>query len=99
MDGHFVGRQAELALLRAKLDGARSGHPAIVLIEGAPGIGKTTLVDRFVRDTVDVRVLWASGEESESGLTYGVIDQLLRRAGLDEPTGSTAQPLRHPRRP
>jgi predicted ATPase/DNA-binding CsgD family transcriptional regulator len=86
LEGHFVGRQAELALLRAKLDEARSGHPCIVLIEGPPGIGKSALVDRFVRASSDVQVLRASGDESESYLTYGVVEQLVRFAGLAEST-------------
>jgi DNA-binding CsgD family transcriptional regulator len=94
VEGHFVGRRAELALLRAKLDEARSGRPRTVLIEGPPGIGKTVLVDRFVRESADVQVLPASGEESESLLTYGVVDQLLRRARLDEPAAPTAEKLR-----
>jgi ATP/maltotriose-dependent transcriptional regulator MalT len=90
LEGPFVGRQAEIAVLRAKLDEARSGHPTIVLIEGPPGIGKSALVDRFVRESSDVKVLRASGEESESFLTYGVVDQLLRFGGLDESTAPTA---------
>jgi hypothetical protein len=90
LEGPFVGRQAEIAVLRAKLDEARSGHPSIVLIEGPPGIGKTALVDRFVRESSDVKVLRASGEESESFLTYGAVDQLLRFGGLDESTAPTA---------
>jgi DNA-binding CsgD family transcriptional regulator/tetratricopeptide (TPR) repeat protein len=93
LDGHFVGRQAELALLRAKLDEARSGHPGIVLIEGPPGIGKTALVDKLAQESVGVHVLRASGEESESLLTYGVVDQLVRLARLDESTASAAERL------
>jgi predicted ATPase len=86
LEGHFVGRQAELALLRAKLDEARSGHPSVVLIEGPPGIGKSALVDRFARASSDVQVLRASGDESESDLTYGLVEQLVRFAGLAEST-------------
>ena len=89
--GHFVGRHAEFALLRAKLDEARSGHPGIVLIEGPPGIGKTALVDRFVGETGGVVVVRASGEESESLLTYGVVDQLMRFARLDGTAASAAE--------
>lgn len=91
LEGDFVGRQAELTVLRAKLDEARSGHPCIVLIEGPPGIGKSALVDRFVRASSDVQVLRASGDESESDLTYGVVEQLVRFAGLAEATALPAK--------
>jgi ATP/maltotriose-dependent transcriptional regulator MalT len=50
------------------------------LIEGPGGIGKTALVDRFLADSSDGQVLRASGEETESLLAYGVVDQLFRFA-------------------
>ena len=39
--GVFVGRDAELAKLRAAFDEARSGHGGLVMLVGEPGIGKT----------------------------------------------------------
>lgn len=39
----FVGREAELAILRRFLDGALAGEGKVVLIEGPPGVGKTRL--------------------------------------------------------
>ncbi len=44
----LVGRDAELARLRALYDRAASGDGQVVLIEGEAGIGKTRLVDEFV---------------------------------------------------
>ncbi len=80
----FVGRQPELAALRAGLAAACAGVPGIVQIEGPAGIGKTALVTYFLDDpggNVAPVVLRASGEEAESLLEYGVIDQLARSAG------------------
>jgi DNA-binding CsgD family transcriptional regulator len=77
----FVGRRAELALLREKLAEVRAGRPRFVQVEGPPGIGKTALVDRFLRTEPDVQVLRCSGDEAETLLSFGVFDQLTRFAG------------------
>jgi hypothetical protein len=75
----FVGRQAELSALDARLTEVRAGRPRITLIQGEAGIGKTALVSHFVRAERPApapTVLWASGEETEELLAYGVIEQL-----------------------
>jgi DNA-binding CsgD family transcriptional regulator len=85
----FVGRRAELALLHRALREARAGRPAIVSVEGEPGIGKTRLLHRFAAEAPDVAVLWASGDEAEMPLDYGVAEQLWAGApaglGVDGP--------------
>ena len=45
----MVGREREQAMLAAALDRAAVGAPALVMIAGEAGIGKTTLVDSFAR--------------------------------------------------
>jgi class 3 adenylate cyclase len=45
----FLGRDAELDTLRAALDDTARGRASFVLVSGEPGIGKTRLVDEFVR--------------------------------------------------
>ncbi|MDX2167682.1 MAG: AAA family ATPase [Deltaproteobacteria bacterium] len=45
----FVGRGEELQRLRARFEQARAGARQIVLIGGETGIGKTSLVDQFLR--------------------------------------------------
>ena len=80
----FVGRQPELATLRARLAAARAGAPQVVEIQGPPGIGKTALVTAFLDEPggdVPPLVLRAGGEETENLLAYGVLDQLARSAG------------------
>src|SRR5437016_761305 len=89
----FVGRHRDLAFLAAELDQVRAGHPRVVLIEGTAGIGKTALLNRFLAGSSDAQMLWASGEESEVLLAYGVLDQLLRPAIV---TGTPAEPRRIP---
>jgi DNA-binding SARP family transcriptional activator/tetratricopeptide (TPR) repeat protein len=45
----FVGRGPELALLTERT----GGHPGIAIIEGMPGVGKTTLAIRAARSVTD----------------------------------------------
>jgi DNA-binding CsgD family transcriptional regulator len=72
----FVARESELSVLHGALRQAREGSPAIVAIEGEPGIGKTTLVRRFLAEAPDTATLWASGDETEMSLDHGIISQL-----------------------
>jgi len=44
----LVGRETELALLRAELRRALAGDRRVVFVSGEPGIGKTTLLDAFL---------------------------------------------------
>jgi hypothetical protein len=46
----FMGRKAELAALREAFASVRSGRSMLVRIEGPSGIGKTTLVERFLEE-------------------------------------------------
>jgi hypothetical protein len=78
----FVGRTDELGVLRARLDDARHGHPQVVQVQGPAGIGKTALLEQFLTAVGGPpAVLWASGEEAETLLAYGVLNQLARSAG------------------
>ncbi len=85
----FVGRGAELAMLHRAVCEARAGRPAIVAVEGEPGIGKTRLLHRFVAEASDLEVVWASGDEAEMSLDYGVAEQLWAAVpaglGVDRP--------------
>ncbi len=45
----FVGRDAELDLLRQALERARSGHGQVVAVVGDPGVGKSRLYWEFTR--------------------------------------------------
>ena len=50
----FIGRVDALAELRRAWEAACSGRRAVVWIAGEPGIGKTTLIDRFVTSLGDI---------------------------------------------
>ena len=77
----FVGRSRELAELRSALDRVRKGHTETVLIQGGAGMGKTTLVDQFLREVDGIALLRASGEQWETLVPYGVVEQVMRAAG------------------
>ena len=73
----FVGRADELAAMGAELDRVRTGQPRVLWLSGPAGIGKTSLIRRLLGDRTGVCVLWGCGEESETGIPYGVLDQLV----------------------
>jgi predicted ATP-dependent serine protease len=72
----FVGRQSELRILGERLDAAGMGHPQVVYMEGEAGGGKSTLLSQFLGSLSDAVVLEVSGDEAETLLSYGIIDQL-----------------------
>lgn len=81
-------REGELARLKARFAEARAGQPRFVLVRGEAGMGKTTLLGRFLTGVRDALVLRASGDESESLLRYSVVEQLV--PGPATPTGVLA---------
>ncbi len=74
----LVGRDGEVVQLRGLLDLA-SEHGSVVLIRGAAGIGKTSLLGEAVSDARSrgFRVLTMTGIESEAHLPYAGLHQLL----------------------
>jgi DNA-binding CsgD family transcriptional regulator len=79
MGPELFGRDAELAGVVAFLDAVPSG-PVGLLIEGEPGIGKTTLWHEVVRQAEErgFRVLRARPAEREQSLSYAALGDLLR---------------------
>jgi tetratricopeptide (TPR) repeat protein/predicted Ser/Thr protein kinase len=79
----FIGREAELEVLRGAFAECDKGVPVTVLIEGESGMGKSALAEHFVAelDRRDVVVLRGRCYERES-VPYkaldGVIDSLSR---------------------
>ncbi|GAA3639392.1 helix-turn-helix transcriptional regulator [Microlunatus ginsengisoli] len=77
----FVGRRDELASLHGQLARAASGVPTVALVEGIGGAGKSALLDQCAAAAGSVALLRVSGDAEETGIAYGVLDQLL--AALD----------------
>ena len=50
----FVGRGPELSKLRSLLASASRGEPAVVVVGGDAGIGKSRLIEEFVRPLLDL---------------------------------------------
>ena len=48
----FLGRDAHVRQLRAALERTTSGQPMVALVHGPSGIGKTTLVQRFLESVI-----------------------------------------------
>jgi eukaryotic-like serine/threonine-protein kinase len=87
--GRFLGRAAELALLDEALAATAEGGPGVVVVEGASGIGKTALVQRFARDAERAGATVLSGKCSErESIPYkaldSVMDLLAVRLGADD---------------
>ncbi|WP_018505532.1 ATP-binding protein [Parafrankia discariae] len=76
----FVGRSDALSRLRRAVAEVQGGRPRVALLEGPAGIGKTALVRHLLGDADVGCVLWASGEQDETGLSLGVLDQLTTEA-------------------
>ena len=94
-DTRIVGRDSEIARFERALAGARAGHPGVVLLVGPAGIGKTALWRHVLTPAGEADgapVIVATGDEAETELEYGVIDQLLRRAPVDADTRARLAP-------
>ncbi len=78
----FVGRHAELALLRERLRVAQQGRPAMVLVAGEPGVGKTRLATEAagLPQARDFHVAWGHCRETEGAPAYWPWTQALRTA-------------------
>jgi DNA-binding CsgD family transcriptional regulator len=102
----LLGRDAEIELLTALLDGVQDGGSSLVL-HGEPGIGKSRLLEvttAFARER-GFTVLTATGVQSEEHLPFAGLHQLIRplrfraadlpakqRAALDAAFGLSDEP-------
>ena len=90
----LVGREAEIALLRARFDRVAQGQGQVVTLSGEPGIGKSRLLSEWRRDIAsnDVRVLYGQCQSYSRALPYGPLRDLLHGAwGLSELDGMEAR--------
>ncbi|GLZ28694.1 LuxR family transcriptional regulator [Lentzea sp. NBRC 105346] len=77
----LVNREDELAVLAESISDA----PRITVLEGAPGTGKTALLDELARlcDHGGARVIRARGSELDLDLPWGIVGQLFE--GVEVP--------------
>ncbi|MDX6230633.1 MAG: hypothetical protein QOI76_4023 [Frankiales bacterium] len=88
----LVGRKAELARLHALLDEAAAGRPAVGLLGGDAGIGKTRLLAELGADAADrgFLVLWGQCVElGGGGLPYLPFVDALRTASVEPASADT----------
>src|SRR5215472_4815144 len=81
----FIGRERELAELRAGLIDVTAGHGHLFLLSGEPGVGKTRLADEFGRLTLaqGVRVAWGRCWEGGGAPAYWPWTQVIRACLTD----------------
>ena len=79
MRSRLLERDAELAACAAALRDGAGGRGGLVLVEGAPGAGKTRLLATATADAraAGMRVLAARAAEGERAFAFGVVRQLL----------------------
>ncbi len=78
MNTGVVGRHSQLARLRTLIDRVPVQGQVLVLL-GEAGIGKTTLLASAAQEAraAGMRVLWATGRESETNIAFAGLHQLL----------------------
>ena len=72
----FVNRRSECAVLDQLLQGARDGRSGALVVRGAPGVGKTALLEYAIQSASDLRVVHVVGVESEMELAFAGLHQL-----------------------
>jgi DNA-binding CsgD family transcriptional regulator/DNA-binding MarR family transcriptional regulator len=72
------GRGEEQRVLSTLLEKAQASESGVLVLRGPEGIGKSALLTDTVARAEGMRVLQAAGVESESGLAFSGLHQLLR---------------------
>ena len=81
-DSPLLGRARSLARLEELCDRAGAGAGDAVRIEGAPGVGKSALLDAVA--AADLTCLRTVGVEAEAGLPFAGLEELLHPLGAAE---------------
>jgi DNA-binding CsgD family transcriptional regulator len=74
--GTLFGRGSECSLLDDVVAALRAGESRSLLVHGQAGIGKTALLEHVVAASAGLRVLRASGVESDMELPFASLHQL-----------------------
>lgn len=75
----LVGRSREREVLLDELEAALAGRGRIVMVEGAPGIGKSRLLGELAGDAAwrGFTVLWGACDESSASVPYSAVRRAL----------------------
>jgi DNA-binding CsgD family transcriptional regulator len=78
-EAEVIGRDGELEILTSLARDAASGRGRLVLIEGEPGIGKTSLLRAFLEDAAGLlpRVVTGAAEEFDQRLPFATVASCL----------------------
>ena len=82
----LIGRDAEIATLKALWEEARTGNGRGVLISGEAGMGKSHLCDTLrqaVTDETHTRIRFFCAEYHQNSVLFPVISRLERAAGIE----------------
>jgi class 3 adenylate cyclase/tetratricopeptide (TPR) repeat protein len=93
----LIGRDAELAALLAVIEDARQGRGWVVEVSGAPGVGRSRLVQELVERCRDLRVLQTRCEEYEASTPYFAFRALMRSSlgvGMSDDAAAVERQLR-----
>src|SRR5215207_2844173 len=77
LEDQFIGRDAEMAIVKASIEQLVNGLGGVVEVVGEPGIGKTRLVDEAVALASDVTVLHCDCERTGAATPYTPVRRLL----------------------
>ena len=72
----LLGRETECVRLDGIIAAVRAGESRVLVIKGAPGFGKSALLDHAEASATGIRVLRAGGVESEMELAFATLHQL-----------------------
>jgi class 3 adenylate cyclase/tetratricopeptide (TPR) repeat protein len=75
----FIGRNAEMAILRGATEQLINGSGGLIEVIGEPGIGKTRLVDEAVAQAGEVTTLHCDCERTGAGSPYTPVRRLLHQ--------------------
>jgi DNA-binding CsgD family transcriptional regulator len=72
----LIGRRDECGVLDRLAEDVRAGHSRILVIRGAPGMGKTALLEYAASRASDCLVVSASGAPPETELEFGALHRV-----------------------
>jgi DNA-binding CsgD family transcriptional regulator len=72
----LLGRRDERRVIDGLLEAVRAGRSGSLVLRGAPGIGKTALLEYAVRAASDLEVVRAVGTETETQMPFAALHQL-----------------------